>query len=155
MVIFRVAGTYFRWDILLGLVVEMKFNSKLIVCILPLLNPNFAFSGQISVINPSASSSLIATGSSVSPAPVANTSTNSSVNSTIKSGIQVYGVGPHALSKIDKIAKIILISENDDIDRNIKLLEDEITYLMRHEGLSLVDRAKFELLLSKLRQGLN
>jgi len=64
-------------------------------------------------------------------------------------------VGPHALSKIDKIAKIILISENDDIDRNIKLLEDEITYLMRHEGLSLVDRAKFELLLSKLRQGLN
>ena len=133
----------------------MKFISKLIVCVLPLLNPNLACSGQISVINPSASSSLIATGSSVSPAPATNTSTNSSVNSTITSGIQVYGVGPHALSKIDKIAKIILKSERDDVDRNIKLLEDEITYLMRHKGLSLVDRTKFELLLSKLGNGLN
>ena len=133
----------------------MKFISKLIVCILSLLNPNFACSGQISVINPSASSSLIATGSSVSPAPVTNISTNSSVNSTITSGIQVYGVGPHALSKIDKIAKIILKSDRDDVDRNIKLLEDEITDLMRHKDLSLVDRTKFELLLSKLGNGLN
>ena len=133
----------------------MKYISKLIVFILPLLIPNFAYSGQISVINPSASSSLIATGGSVSPSPVTNNSTNSSVNLTIKSGIQVYGVGPHAFSKIDKIAKIILKSEHDDIDRNIKLLEDEIIYLMQHKDLSLVDRAKFELLLSKLSQSLN
>ena len=133
----------------------MKFISKLIVCILPLINPNFAYSGQISVINPSASSSLIATGSSISPAPVTNASTSSSLNSTITSGIQVHGVGPHAFSKIDKIAKIILTSEHNDVDRNIKLLEDEITYLMRHMDLSLVDRAKFELLLSKLSPSLN
>jgi len=133
----------------------MKFIFKLMVCISPLLNPNFAYSGQISVINPSASSSLVATGSSISPAPVTNASTSSSLNSTITSGIQVHGVGPHAFSKIDKIAKIILTSEHNDVDRNIKLLEDEITYLMRHMDLSLVDRAKFELLLSKLRQGLN
>lgn len=133
----------------------MKYISKLIVFILPLLIPNFAYSGQISVINPSASSSLIVMGSSVSPAPVTNTSTNSSVNTTIISGIQVYGVGPHAFSKIDKIAKIILTSEYDDIDRNIKLLEDEITYLMRHKDLSLVDLEKFELLLSKLSPSLN
>lgn len=133
----------------------MKLISKLIVCILSLLNPNFACSGQISVINPSASSSLIATGSSISPAPVTNTTTNSSVNSTTTSGLQVYGVGPHALSKIDKIAKIILTSENDNVEENIKLLEDEITYLLRYKDLSLVDHTKFELLLSKLRQGLN
>jgi len=133
----------------------MKFNSKIVVFILALYTPNLAVSGQISVINPSASSSLIATGSSISPAPVTNTTTNSSVNSTITSGLQVYGVGPHALSKIDKISKIILTSENDNVEGNIKLLEDEITYLLRHKDLSLVDHTKFELLLSKLRQGLN
>lgn len=133
----------------------MKFIFKLMVCISPLLNPNFAYSGQISVINPSASSSLVATGSSISPAPVTNASTSSSFNSKITSGNQVHGVGPHAFSKIDKIAKIILTSEHNDVDRNIKLLEDEITYLMRHMDLSLVDRAKFELLLSKLSPSLN
>ena len=133
----------------------MKFIFKFIIIILALHTPNLALSGQISVINPSASSSLIATGSSVSPAPVTNASTSSSLNSTITSGIQVHGVGPHAFSKIDKIAKIILTSEHNDVDRNIKLLEDEITYLMRHMDLSSVDRAKFELLLSKLSQGLN
>jgi hypothetical protein len=62
-------------------------------------------------------------------------------------------VGPHAFSKIDKIAKIILTSEHNDVDRNIKLLEDEITYLMRHMDLSSVDRAKFELLTLKIESG--
>ena len=133
----------------------MKFNSKIVVFILALYTPNLAVSGQISVINPSASSSLIASGSSVSPSSVANSSTHSSINSTTTYGFQVYGVRPHAISKIDKIAKIILTSEHDNVEEHIKLLEDEITYLLRYKDLSLVDHTKFELLLSKLRQGLN
>ena len=134
----------------------MKFVLKFIALILALYTPHLASSGQISVINPSASSSLIATGNVVSPPTMTNTATNSTINSTSPSGIQAHGVGPHALSKIDKIANIFVRSQPGDVDRkNIKLLENDILLVLQDSSLSSVDRTKFELLLSKLRQGLN